>query len=360
VKAIFKSPGRINLIGEHTDYNGGYVLPAAIDRYTYVSVEESTRFEVYSTYFNEKKYLFLDDQREESEWLNYVKGALLYFSKRFKLRPYKITICGDLPMGAGLSSSASLVVGIIYALSKMERVRLSRKEIATMAHAVENEFVGVKCGIMDQYAVAMGRKNAFMLLNAFDGSFEYITVSDFPKMTVIDSGVKHRLSSGQYNLRRKECDQVEKMMSKAFRDMTLEDVKAKKELLGNTLYKRALHVLLENERVLKAVKAMKIRDWKEVGKLLCESHESLRNLFEVSTNEIDFIVEKLKGVKSVYGARMIGGGFGGSVLALSSDYLDEELRKISFEYAHKFGISMNFYHVNLSSSVRKIPRKFRA
>ncbi len=357
MKYTFRSPGRINLIGEHTDYNGGYVLPAAIDKYTYITFEESDHFEVYSKYFDQRVRFSFDEKKEKVEWVNYVKGAVLYSLKglRREVKPWKIEISGDLPMGAGLSSSASLIVGIVYALSRLGGVYRKREKIIKIAQRVESEFVGVKCGIMDQYAVTLGKKGNFMLIDTErKWIIQYVRALNFPKITVIDSGVKHKLALSEYNKRRNECERAEEIIGTTFKRMDIQMLEEKKNKLGETLYKRARHVVEENNRVWDAVFAIGGKDWAKLGHLLYESHESLKSLYEVSTDETDFIVERLGKIKSVYGARMIGGGFGGSVLVISKEYLDDDLKELSKEYKRKFGIDMKFYHIKLASGVRRI------
>lgn len=354
LKYTFRSPGRINLIGEHTDYNDGYVLPAAIDKYTYVTFEESDHFEAYSEYFDQHVELSLDEKKEKIEWVNYVKGAILYALKdtNRKIKPWRIEIFGDLPLGAGLSSSASLMVGVIYGLSHVENLGMSRQDIAITAHRAENEFIGVSCGIMDQYVVAMAKKNTLMFIDTLSKKIEYVHAEGFPKMIVIDSGVKHELASGEYNKRRMECREAESAVGLRLHEVSLDMVEMNRKKLGNTLYKRAVHVVNENDRVLKAVDAIQKNNWEGLGRLLYASHESLRNFYEVSTEEIDFIVEELKKADAVYGARMIGGGFGGSVLVLSKCDISGELLKIERAYESAFGIKMKVYDINLSDGVQ--------
>ncbi len=357
MKYTFRSPGRINLIGEHTDYNGGYVLPAAIDKYTYITFEESDHFEVYSKYFDQRVRFSFNEKKEKVEWVNYVKGAVLYSLRglRREPKPWKIEISGDLPMGAGLSSSASLIVGIVYALSRLGGVYRKREKIIKIAQKVESEFVGVKCGIMDQYAVAFGKKGSFMLIDTeINRVIQYVRALRFPKITVVDSGVKHELALSEYNKRRSECEKAKKIIATSFKRVNVQMLEEKRNKLGETLYKRARHVVEENNRVQSAVFAIEERDWKDLGRLLYESHESLKDLYEVSTEETDFIVERLSKIKSVYGARMIGAGFGGSILAISKDYFDDDLKKISNEYKKAFGINMKSYHIRLAGSVRRI------
>ena len=356
----FRSPGRINLIGEHTDYNGGYVLPAAVNRYTYVGIEDAKHFEVYSQHFKEKIEFTLDEKREKVPWLNYVKGALFFLREHVgSLKPLKLEIGGDLPLGRGLSSSASLMVGIIYAVSRSQGFKLSRREVATMAHAAEKEFVGVECGIMDQYAVALAKKDKLLFLDAASGEFESIDARNFPQITVIDSGVKHDLSTGEYNIRKYECKEAEKFIGMSLRKVTLETLEKLKNNVPLKLYKRALHVVSENKRVTKAVRAIEEEDWQGLGSLLYASHNSLRDLYEVSTPEIDYIVESLRDSHSIYGARMVGGGFGGSVLVLYDGRIEEKLKKLKTSYEKKFQKNMNFLHVKIGAGVRKISKTER-
>ncbi len=356
LRLIFQSPGRINLIGEHIDYNGGYVFPAAIDRYTYLTFEHSDRFRAYAVHFGQRVEFSLDEDKSEEEWVNYIKGAVLYTAhiSGKRIGPFAIEIGGNLPLGAGLSSSASLLVGVIYGVSIMEDIGLSRMEVARLAHEVENKFVGVNCGMMDQLAVAMGKKDTFMLIDTSSETIEYIDAGHFPVITVIDSGVRHKLLSGGYNDRRFECKEVERIVGSPFREIDLEVVEKKRSRLGEVLYKRARHVVEENIRVLQAVEAVKKCDWKDLGMLLYSSHESLRTLFEVSTPEIDYIVDALKGIRGVYGARIMGGGFGGSVLVISQGPLDGELRWLKRRYSERFGIQLHGYPVGISDGVKEI------
>ncbi len=353
---VFKSPGRINLIGEHTDYNGGYVLPAAIDKYTYLTFEESDHFDVYTKDLNKSVEFSIDERKEKDTWANYVKGAIFHLTKYVKktIKPFKIEINSTLPIGAGLSSSASLMVGIIYGISKIERLNLDRERIAEIAHEAENEFVGVSCGIMDQYAVALAKKDSFILIDAADGHYEYVSAIGFPKITIVDSGVKHELTSGGYNMRRNECARAIEITGKQFKEMTNSLIDSKRKALGENSYKRAKHVIEENQRVLDMITAIENKDWEKVGWLVKKSHESLKNLFEISTDEIDFLVDRINALEDVYGARMIGGGFGGSIIVISKSDIKMQLKEINDAYKRQFGIEMKSYPVKLSSGVRKI------
>ncbi len=353
----FRSPGRINLIGEHTDYNGGYVLPAAVNRYTYVGIDYADEFEAYSHHFKARFKFSLDNKHEDVAWLNYVKGALFSLRERVKiLKPVKIEILGDLPLGAGLSSSASLMVGIVYAVGHLQKLNLSRQEVAEIAHRAENDFVGVSCGIMDQYAVSLAKKNSFLFLDAKRGEYAYVDADGFPKIIVIDSGVKHELSGSEYNARKSECKKAEKLIGASLRNVTLESLENLKTSMPSKLYNRALHVIMENERVEEAVKAIKKKDWWKLGTLLYASHESLRDLYEVSTEEIDYIVGELEKLDAVYGARIMGGGFGGSVLALFKGDLTKHLRELKLSYEKRFKREMRFLHVKIGAGVRKLSK----
>lgn len=356
MKYIFRSPGRINLIGEHTDYNGGYVLPAAINRYTYLTFEESDHFEAYTKDLNKTVEFLLDEKREKDTWANYVKGSVFHLTKYVKkqIKPFKIEISSNLPIGAGLSSSASLMVGIIYAISKIEKLDLDRERVAQIAHEAENEFVGVNCGIMDQYAVSLAKKDSFILIDAIDGHYEYVSAFGFPRITIVDSGVKHELANGGYNTRRDECAHAVEVTGKQFREMTVSLIDSKRKALGENSYKRAKHVIEEDQRVIEMISAIEKKDWEKAGYLVKQSHESLRDLFEVSTEEIDFLTDSINALEEVYGARMIGGGFGGSIIVISKFDIRSKLSEISNSYKKRFGIDMKSYPVKLSSGVRKI------
>ncbi|AEH51421.1 galactokinase [Pseudothermotoga thermarum] len=310
----FRAPGRVNIIGEHTDYNDGFVLPFAIDKYVEVDIQPSDRFEFHSDTFNET--VVLERHQKLGKWTDYPMGVIWAIEQMgFKVEPVKIHISSTLPIGSGLSSSAALEISVAYGLREIFKLPIDGKQLVEIGVKAEREFVGVRCGVMDQFTAVFGKKDYALLLDTMTLSFEYVPLNlgDY-EFVLIDTQVKHELSSSEYNKRRAECEQALKVISKkSFREVKPEDL----EILDPILKKRAKHVIDENARVLKAVKALRENRFYLLGELLYESHTSLRDLYEVSCDELDFIVGFLKGKLGILGARMVGGGFGGSVLVLA-------------------------------------------
>ncbi|MDK2905733.1 galactokinase [Thermosipho africanus Ob7] len=347
-----KAPGRVNLIGEHTDYNDGFVLPFAIDRYVELEIEESDKFCFYSNNLNEE--VKLSSLQKTNSWADYVVGVIKEIEKRgYKIQPVKIKVDSNIPIGAGLSSSAALEVASAYAISEYFGLNLSKIDIVKISREAEANFVGVNCGIMDQFASAFSKKDYAIFLDTMTLDFQFVPLNlKGYEIFVIDSNVKHELSSSEYNLRRQECESALGIIGKdSFRNVTREDLK----LLNGTLLKRVQHILEENERVLKTVKALKENEIEKIGEYLYQSHESLRYLYEVSCDETDFIVDFLKEKDGIIGARMVGGGFGGGVIVISKEGSFESIEKLlENEYYSRFSIRPTFYKLNSSDGVTKI------
>jgi galactokinase len=347
-----KAPGRVNLIGEHTDYNDGFVLPFAIDRYVELEIEESDKFCFYSNNLNEE--VKLSSLQKTNSWADYVVGVIKEIEKRgYKIQPVKIKVDSNIPIGAGLSSSAALEVASAYAISKYFGLNLSKIDIVKISREAEANFVGVNCGIMDQFASAFSKKDYAIFLDTMTLDFQFVPLNlKGYEIFVIDSNVKHELSSSEYNLRRQECESALEIIGKdSFRNVTREDLK----LLNGTLLKRVQHILEENERVLKTVEVLKENEIKKIGEYLYQSHESLRYLYEVSCDETDFIVDFLKEKDGIIGARMVGGGFGGGVIVISKEGSFESIEKLlENEYYSRFSIRPTFYKLNSSDGVTKI------
>lgn len=347
-----KAPGRINIIGEHTDYNDGYVLPFAVNRYVFLSIEGSDRFIFHSENVNET--VEMEKIEKLNKWTDYISGVIASFEKRgYRVSPVKISVSSNLPMGAGLSSSAALEVATAYAISEYFGFNVPKLELVKIAREAEVEFVGVRCGIMDQFTSAFGKKDHAIFLDTMTLEYEYVPLRlEGYEINLVDSNVKHELSSSEYNKRRQECEEVLKTLGKkSFREVTKEDL----ERLSGTLRKRAQHVLEENERVLKSVQALKEGDFETLGKLLFSSHESLRDLYEVSCEETDFIVDYLRGKEGILGARMVGGGFGGGVIVLSKKGAFGKIKEELVEsYKKHFGIDLTFHEIESSDGVQKI------
>jgi len=312
---VVRAPGRVNLIGEHTDYNEGFVLPAAIDRYTTVELREHEvrTFEVEALDLGEADLFSLDAIERTRSWRDYVRGVVDL------VRPAaggSVRIESDVPRGAGLSSSAALEVAVGRALDR----DLPGEQLALLAQRAENEFVGVQCGIMDQFTVALGLAGHALLLDCRDLSYRHIPIPDGVTILVCDSHVERRLADSGYNNRRAACERAAAALGvAALRDATLEQV----ETLPDELRRRARHVVTENARTLAAADALERGDTATMGRLMLESHVSLRDDYEVVPPELDELAAVVRAVDGCHGSRLTGGGFGGCTVALvATDAVD--------------------------------------
>jgi len=356
------SPGRINLIGEHTDYNNGYVFPAAIDKGIVVAIakSDSKNSTILALNTNNKFEFSINDIKplKNGSWQNYVLGILSEIQKTGKqLENFDLVFSGDIPIGAGLSSSAALENSVVFALNTLFNLGFSKKEMIFISQKAEHNFVGVKCGIMDQYASMFGQNNAAILLDC--RSMEAKTISlnlDDYSLLLINTNVKHSLAESAYNERRKACENVASKLSvNSLREATMSDLLSHKENLSKADYQKALYVLQENNRVLEAFKTIMENDIFKLGKLLFESHEGLRNQYKVSCEELDFLVDYAKNSIIAIGARMMGGGFGGCTINLikTSD-LEKFKNEVAKNYHHTFNNNCSFYSVKLSEGTRII------
>lgn len=372
-EAIFLSPGRINIIGEHVDYNDGFVLPAAINKYICFAISTSANDDctVVAKDLNESyKFNWKTELKPiDKMWVNYVLGVLQQLKERdLPLKGFNIVFSSTIPMGAGLSSSAALECGFGYALNKLFSFGLSKEEIALIGQKSEHTFVGVKCGIMDQFASVFGKKNNVIKLDCTTLAYEYHQ-ADFKKysLLLLDSNVKHTHLTSGYNTRREE---VEKGLSiiknrfpqvKSFRDCTENQLVELKSELGETLFKRCHFVVNEIRRVNEAVEALDKNDFKELGQLMYDTHIGLSQEYEVSCAEIDFLVEAVRSEKTVLGSRMMGGGFGGCSINLIEKGSEETLiNKISEAYLKEFGINLSSYKVKIAKGTSQQKNKKRA
>jgi len=344
-----KAPGRVNIIGEHTDYNDGFVLPFAIDRYVEVEVSPFKKFVLTSKLYNQTVEVEKNERRRS--WTDYVMGVVWALEQAgYRVEPFEMQIDSTLPTGAGLSSSAALEVATAVAIVKLMGHRIEPKDLVQICVKAEREFVGVRCGVMDQFTAVFAKKDHAILLDTMTMDYEYVPLNlNNHEFVLIDSNVKHELASSEYNKRRMECETILKTLKKrSFRDLTEKDIAS----LDPTLRKRAKHVLSENERVLKMVSALKDNRPMLAGCYLYESHASLRDLYEVSCDEVDFIVGYLKGRAGILGARIVGGGFGGSVLALvRKGFIDFSFEDLNREYRKLFGRSIKVLRVSSSDGV---------
>ncbi|MEK8180525.1 galactokinase [Flavobacterium buctense] len=360
-ETIFLSPGRINIIGEHVDYNDGFVMPAAINKYICFAVSKNNDSDctLIAKDLNEAYKFDLNDDLKpiEKMWANYILGVLHEIKKRgYNLKGFDMVFSSTIPMGAGLSSSAALECGIGYAMNKLFNLGLTKEEIALIGQKSEHTFVGVNCGIMDQFASVFGKKNSVIKLDCNTLEYEYYK-ANFKKysLLLLDSNVKHTHLTSGYNVRRQEVEQGLAIIKnhfpqvKTFRDCTEDMVLELKETLGNVIFRRCHFVVKEIQRVLDAAKALNDSDFKRLGQLMSETHEGLSKDYEVSCDEIDFLVDAVQHEKSVLGSRMMGGGFGGCSINLIEKGSENELiEKISAQYRNAFDIELKAYKVKIS------------
>ena len=320
--SIFRAPGRVNLIGEHTDYNDGFVMPAAIGFYTWVatSARPDRTLHVHSGEFHETIDLSLDSLAgpPRKHWSDFVRGvAAVLQSRGVQLSGSNMIIQGQVPMGAGLSSSASLEVATGLALLAISQAEVPQLELVKICQRAEHEYVGTRCGIMDQFIAVYASSGHALMIDCRSLDYQSLSIPDDARLVICNSMVKHVLASGEYNRRRAECEagvKVFRMNSPAvhaLRDVTMVDLANHETELPEVVYRRCRHVISENERVIKAATALEERNLRAFGELMAESHRSLRDDYEVSCAELDTMVDLANQVEGVYGARMTGGGFGG-------------------------------------------------
>lgn len=349
---IFRAPGRVNLIGEHTDYNGGFVLPMAIDRETAMAVAERNdrKIRVHTVNFGETAEFDLDEEKllQKGFWLNFIEGVARILERNsVKLKGADILLWSDVPTGAGLSSSAALETVTGLALSEMSGFSIDRTLLAKIGQQTEHEFVGAKVGIMDQFVSANAKKDHALLLDCRSLEFENVPL-DLTETAILicDTKVKHDLAASEYNTRRAECEEAVRILKQflpeieQLRDVSVAEFEKYKDNLPDVIQRRAKHIVNENERTLKAAEYLKQHKLNEFGLLMFGSHESLKNDYEVSCAELDLLVEIAKTKKDILGARMTGGGFGGSTVNLvKRENLMQIIEEIVTEYEKQTKIS---------------------
>ena len=349
----FQAPGRVNLIGEHTDYNDGFVLPCAIDYQTLVAVtprNDMTVSVVAVDYNNEQDEFSLEseiDTHPTQMWSNYVRGVIKHLQLRgHTFKGANLAITGNVPQGAGLSSSASLEVAIGETFRGLYNLNLSKADIALNGQAAENQFVGCQCGIMDQMVSACGSKHNALLLDCRSLETELISMPEDLAVMIINSNVKRGLVDSEYNTRRLQCEEAAQILGlKVLRDISLVELQNNKDKLPDLVYKRAHHVVSDSERTLKASQALRTNDVKQLASLMAESHISMRDDFEITVPPIDFAVEILsKYLGDKGGVRMTGGGFGGCMVALMPhDMVAGAKQLLSEQYQAETGYQETVY-----------------
>lgn len=364
---LFRAPGRVNIIGEHTDYNDGFVLPIAIDLDTVVAARPREDFSIvtHSINKNEKGSFDLTEPKpiQKGYWLNYVEGTARTLQKKgFRIGGADIVLKSDVPTGAGLSSSASLEMAVATALVLLEHQPLDRKEMALACQQGEQEYTGAMIGIMDQFISAMGEEDAALLIDCRSLHTRSIPIDPWSHSIIVcDSGVKHDLATSEYNKRREECKEAVRALKKSLpdieslRDVSEEDFHRFENTLPDVLRKRTRHVVTENARTLDAAEALRNGNYRILSDLLYASHTSLRDDYEVSAPELDFLVETACEIPGVDGSRMTGGGFGGCTISFVEQARTEEFSEhMKRKYRDGMGKKLTVYHVRISQGAEEI------
>lgn len=359
---VVSSPGRINLIGEHTDYNEGFVFPAAIDKGIITAIGKSDSETCSAVAYDLKEqFEFTLDEVEaipKGNWRNYILGVVGELQKKgIEVPPFNVVFGGDVPNGAGLSSSAALENSIAFGLNELFGLGLTKHEMILVSQKAEHNYVGVRCGIMDQFASMFGEENQALLLDC-----RTQTATSYPidfkdyELMLINSNVSHNLVENEYNDRRQVCEHVAQLLDVPFlRDATEDDLLKVKSQLSEADYQKALYVVQENDRVMKFAKAIEDHDVEQLGAFLLEAHQGMQHQFKISCDELDFLVEQAKAHPSVAGARMMGGGFGGCTINIvKKDALEDYAKTVTENYKNTFGIDCSVHFVKLSQGTHLI------
>jgi len=366
---LIKAPGRINLIGEHTDYNKGLVLPASIEKGIYFAVSsnelDSIRIETFLTQPEKIEFKLNGVHKKfNSFWGNYFKAIIeILVSENYPLKGMDCVFGGDIPIGSGLSSSAALCCGFIYAITKISGKELSRENIALIAQKAEHK-IGLNCGLMDQYAVLFGKKGNAFFLDCKDLSHSYIPINlKGYSWVLINSNIKHNLAvDSEYNKRRISCENIVKEVQQrkpevnSLREVTLKDLQNIAENFNAIDIKRAKYVIEENERVRRMMKALTKGDAQDVGSILKEGHWAMSTQYEITTPELDALVTIGEGLKGVIGSRMMGGGFGGCTINLiQTSKLESSISSLLEAYKEQTSIDAEYYHLAIDDGVQVYP-----
>ena len=367
---VFFSPGRVNLIGEHTDYNGGHVFPCALSFGTYgaIALRDDKVVRMYSENFDDKGIISFDIENlkndKEHDWANYPKGVIDVLRKHgYDVnKGFDMFVYGNIPNGAGLSSSASLELLMAVMMNDIYDFNIYRVELVKYCQEAENDFIGVNCGIMDQFAIGMGKDSSAILLDCNTLEYKYSNVNLKDEVIVIANTNKRRgLADSKYNERRGECEEELKELQgelkiNALGELTEDEFEKNKHLIKNDVRaKRAKHAVYENQRTLKAVKALENNDIDTFGKLMNESHNSLRDDYEVTGKELDTLVDLASKQEGTIGSRMTGAGFGGCTVSIVKKPMVEKfIENVGKEYKEKIGYDADFYVANIGSGTREI------
>lgn len=358
--SVYASPGRINLIGEHTDYNGGFVFPGAIDKGMIAEIRLNGTDKVRAYSIDMKDYVEFGLNEEDApraSWARYIFGVCREIIKRGgKIAGFNTAFAGDVPLGAGMSSSAALESTYAYALNDLFNLGIDKFELAKIGQATEHNYCGVKCGIMDQFASLFGKKGSLIRLDCRSLEYEYFPFDPKGyKLVLLDTVVKHELASSAYNERRNSCEKVAKLIGVEFlRDATFEQLRAVENQVSVEDFLCAEYVIGEVQRVLDVCDALKVGDYDIVGQKMYETHYGMSKLYKVSCEELDFLNEVAKKC-GVTGSRVMGGGFGGCTINLVKDELyDSFIEKAKADYSEKFGKFPKVYDVVISDGARQL------
>jgi len=359
------APGRVNLIGEHTDYNQGFVLPGAIDKRIYVAIAKNDEYKlnVYASQYRENFSFPLNDLHPVSGWATYLLGMIFYLQKQKSgIEGIDVLIDGDVPVGAGMSSSAAICSAFGFALNELFGLGLTRMQLAFTGQKTEHEFAGVKCGIMDQFASLHGKAGHVIKLDCRSMEYEYIRF-DFPeyKIALVNTLVSHSLAGTEYNVRRQQCEEGVDLLQKYFpsihslRDVTAEQLESHKTKLREIVYRRCHFIIHENMRLLHGCELLTKGNLTAFGELMYQSHEGLSKWYEVSCIESDFLVVHAKSQPGVAGARQMGGGFGGCTINLVKDGMVENFSTdISNAYKKEFNKTPEIYIMQIEDGAKLI------
>lgn len=356
------SPGRINIIGEHTDYNDGFVFPAAVNKGIIAAINKTSNnnSSVCAADFDDTIEFSIETitPMAKESWGNYVLGVIAEIQKLGKtVENFNMVFGGDIPSGSGMSSSAALENSVVYGLNEVFKLGLNKTEMILISQKAEHNYVGVNCGIMDQYASMFGIKNHALLLDCRSVEAKPFEINfENHELMLINTNVKHSLSDSAYNDRRSVCESISEMLNiKALRDATENDLQQIKDKVTPENYQKALFVIQENTRAEQAATAMQNGDLETLGSLIYGSHDGLQNQYKVSCDELDFLVECAKENKNILGARMMGGGFGGCTINLIAKNAVEEFKiSVTKAYKNKFNKDCSIYSVELSDGTHLI------
>jgi len=353
---IVDSPGRINIIGEHTDYNNGFVLPTAIDKKVRFKLRLNNDPVLCRVYSNNFETGFSFNLHEvaisKNSWENYILGVIYEINQLTdKLKGFDCELSGNIPIGSGISSSAALECGLAFGLNELFELDLDKLTIVKLSQRAEHNFVGTKCGIMDQFASVMSKQGQLILLDCENLEYELVPfqIGQY-SLLLLNTNVIHDLSTGEYNIRRQQCEKGVEIIRQVYpdvnslRDVSIQLISEFQDKMDEVIYKRCKYVIEENNRVLKSVQALKKNDLPQLGEYLYASHDGLKNMYEVSCPELDFLVDLTRGNNDIPGARLMGGGFGGCTINLiRKDAVDGFINDAAAAYKNNFGIELAAY-----------------